>query len=142
MSERLKAMKAAVAPREIELSIGKMLVRPVKLENLVMNGRIPLTVVNKMRTTRRTESGGIRIEDAIEMTEAIDAVVMAAAVDPRVTREATDESMGLDEIDYDDKQLIFEEASRPAAALAGFPGEPGAGDADAPDGEGVREAAE
>lgn len=142
MSDRLQAMKRAIAPREIELSIGPMLIKPVKLENLVMAKRIPLTLVKKMDGMQRTAAGGFKIEDAIEMAEVIGAVVMAAAADPRVTVEETEDSMALSDIPFDDQVLIFSEANRPAAALAGFPGEPGAGGDDAPAGEGVRDAAE
>lgn len=142
MSERLQAMKRAIAPREIELSIGAMTIKPVKLESLVMAKRIPLTLVKRMEKMDRTAAGGFKIEDAIEMAEVIGAVVMAAAVDPRVTPEETDDSMALTDIPFDDQVLIFTEANRPAAALAGFPGEDGSGGDDAPAGEGVRDAAE
>lgn len=143
MSERLQRMKAAIAPREIELSIGSMLIKPVKLENLVMARRIPLTLVRKMEAVqKRTKSKGVELEDAMDMTEAINAVVIAAAVDPRVTEEETADSIAVHDVPFEDRVLIFTEANRPAAELAGFPGQPDGGDAAAPGGGEVREAAE
>lgn len=142
MSDRLQAMKTALAPREVTLSIGTMLVKPVTLENLVMAKRIPLTLVRKMEGVKRTDAGGFRIEDAVEMTDAINAVVMAAAVDPRVTETETADSIAVNDIPFEDRVVVFTEANRPAAAMAGFPGQPGAGADPAPDGEGVRDAAE
>jgi hypothetical protein len=135
-------MKTALAPREVTLSIGTMLVKPVTLENLVMAKRIPLTLVRKMEGVKRTTGGGFRIEDAVEMTDAINAVVMAAAVDPRVTETETADSIAVNDIPFEDRVAIFTEANRPAAAIAPFSGEPGAGGDIAPDGEGVRGAAE
>lgn len=140
MNERLQRIRQNRAPREVTLSDGStILIRPVKLQNLVMNKRIPLTLVRKMERMDRTPTGGIRLEDAVEVTEAIDAVVMAAAVDPRITVEPTEETLGLDEIDFEDRVLIFTEANRTAAALAPFPvsGQPGSGDDAAPGSEGV-----
>lgn len=142
-SARLLAMRARNEPREITLTQGDtMLIRPVKLQNLVMSGSIPLTLVKKMETTQRTAAGGFSLEDAIKMTDVINAVVMAAAVDPPVTAEATDVSMGLEEIDFEDKIVIFTEANRDAADVAGFPGEHDGRDAPEPAGGEVREAAE
>lgn len=113
-SDRLKAMKAARRPREIELSIGKMIVKLVDIEDLVMSGRIPMTTVDEIKAIRRTPAGGFELGDAVKFLAVINAVVMAGAVDPRVTPQATDESMGLEDLSYDDKQAIFVECSRTA----------------------------
>lgn len=146
MSDRLRQARERRAPREITLGDGTtILIKPVKLQNLLMSKRIPLTLLKKMERMERTPAGGYRLEDAVEVAEMFDAVVMAAAVDPRVTVEATEETRGLDEIDFDDKVLIFTEANRTAAELAPFPDGSAERDADtpdAPDGEDLRGAAE
>lgn len=144
MSERLQRIRQVIAPRPVELSIGEVLIRPVKLENLVMARRIPITLVKRMEGMQRTPAGGFRVEDAVEMAEMIDAVVLAAVMDPPVTAEGGEDSLGLMDIPWEDRVLIFTEANRPAAALAPFPGsgEPGPGGIAAPDGEGVLQAAE
>lgn len=144
MSDRLERIRQSIAPRPVETSIGEFLIKPVRLENLVMARRIPVTLVNKMAGIQRTNAGGFRMEDAVEIAEMIDAVVLAAVMDPPVTKDGGDDSLGLIDIPWEDRVLIFTEANRPAAALAGFPGtgEPGSGGDAAPDGEGVREAAE
>lgn len=147
MSDRLKAMKARVAPREVETSIGPVLVRPLRLENLVLAGTIPLALLNKIGDLAKPSPGRSPekvLADTMEALPGFKAVVFAAAVDPRITEEPTDDSMGWQEFSQEDLGRIFSEAIRPAVELATFPGteEPGSGGVDAPDGEGVREAAE
>lgn len=144
MSDKLQRIRQRTGPRDIELSIGTVTIRPVKLESLVMAKRIPLTLVKKMEGMKRTAAGGFRIEDAIEMTEAIDAVVIAAMVEPRVVAAdfGDGEALGLLEIPFEDKVLIFTEANAPAAAYANFPGGQPAGGTAGHDGEDVRPSAE
>ena len=147
MSDRLQQWKQATRPREIELSDGlTALIRPVRIENLVMARRIPMTLLKRVETMqRRVSAGQPQAEDAVEMAELIDAVVLAAVVEPRVTADGDDDSIALFDIPWADRVRIFEEAQKPAAALATFPGrsgEPGGDPPAAPDGEGVRQAAE
>ena len=146
MSERLQKRRQALQPREITLSDGStMLIRPVRLDNLIMAKRIPLTMLKRVEALQKKSGGQPQLEDAVEMAELIDAVVVAAAVDPRVTAEGDEDSLSLLELDWPDHVLIFEEAQKPAAALATFPersGEPGFDPSTAPGGEGVREATE
>lgn len=135
--------KQAYTPRRIILPSGlPVLVRPVKLESLVMAKRIPLTLVQKLQTKQPKTDGRYRIEDRIEQIEAVNAVVIAAVVEPRVTADGADGTVCVDDIDVDDRYFIFGEANRPAATYAMFPGRPDAGGDAAPDSEGVREAAE
>lgn len=142
MSDKLQRIRQRTGPRDIELSIGTVTIRPVKLESLVMAKRIPLTLVKKMEGMKRTAAGGFRIEDAIEMTEAIDAVVIAAMVDPLVTPDGGEDTLGILEIPFEDRVLIFTEANAPAAAYANFPGGQPAGGTAGHDGEDVRPPAE
>lgn len=144
MTDRLQQWKQALQPREITLSEGlTMLIRPVKLQSLIMAKRIPVTVLKRAEAMQKKGTTGI--EDAIEMNELIDAVVMAAAVDPRVTVDGGEDSIALIDLPWPDHERIYEEAQRPAAELATFPErseEPGGDPPPAPDGEGVRPDAE
>lgn len=143
MSDFLNEWKARTAPRVIELPSGlHVRVRPVLLENLMLSGTIPLTLMREVQAVRPRKGGGFREEDALKLTPVIDAVVLAAVIDPPLSREGSDETIALDEIPYTDRVAIFEEVNRPAAALASFRQQPD-GDADAaPGGEELREAAE
>lgn len=147
MSDRLQAMKARVAPREIETSLGPVLVRPIRVENLVLAGVLPLTLVTKLQNLshRPGRSKDRELQDTIEALPAVKAILFAAAVDPRIGETTTDEVMGWDEFSNDDHLLIVTEALRPAAELAPFPArpeEPEPGAVDAPDGGDLRGAAE
>lgn len=143
MSERLAAWKARMATRELVLEDGFTVeIRPVQLQNLVMSGRIPMTLVRQMQAVKPKADGTYREEDALKMVAAIDAVVLASVVDPKVTRDGGDDSIALEDIPFADRVRIFEEVNRPAAALQPFRGQPN-GDGDvAPGGEELRAAAE
>lgn len=142
MSDRLAAWKAATAPREVELSSGlTATIRPVRLENLVLSGSIPLTLLRQAQALKPREDGTFREEDALEMAGVIDAVVLAAVVDPPLTRDGGADSIALYDIPFTDRVKLFEEANRPATALQSFRGQPDGDAADAPDSEDLRPAA-
>ena len=146
MTDRLQQWKQVLQPREIILSDGiPMLIRPVRLQNLIMAKRIPVTMLKRVEMLQKKAGGKPGLEEAVEVAELVDAVVMAAAVDPRVTVDGGEDSIALIDLPWPDHELIFEEAQKPAAALSTFPGrptEPGGDPAAAPDGEGVRQDAE
>lgn len=142
MSDRLAAWKAATAPREVELSSGlTATIRPVRLENLVLSGSIPLTLLRQAQALKPRKDGTFREEDALEMAVVIDAVVLAAVVDPPLTRDGGADSIALYDIPFTDRVKLFEEANRPATALQSFRGQPTGDAADAPGGEDLRPAA-
>ena len=143
MADYLKQWKARLAPREIELSDGyKMLIRPVRLENLLMSGQIPLTLLRRMQDIQGLPDGSVPEEEALKMVDAIDAVVLAAVAEPRVTREGGEDSIALNDIPFADRVRIFQEVNSPATVLQPFRGQPD-GDADAaPGGQDVPPAAE
>ena len=142
MSDRLAAWKAATAPREVELSSGlTATIRPVRLENLVLSGSIPLTLLRQAQALKPRKDGTFREEDALEMAVVIDAVVLAAVVDPPLTRNGGADSIALYDIPFTDRVKLFEDANRPATALQSFRGQPDGDAADAPGGEDLRPAA-
>ena len=142
MSDYLTQWKARVAPREIELSDGyKMLIRPVRLENLLMSGQIPLTLLRQVQDIKPGADGTVPEEEALKMVDAIDAVVLAAVAEPRVTREGGEDSIAIADIPFIDRVKIFQEVNS-AATLQPFRGQPD-GDADAaPGGQDLPPAAE
>ena len=149
MSEIVAAWQAHFQPRPVELSNGlSILIRPVSVEALAQGGRIPLTLISEMRQARqKAKSGTAAPEGFIDpnMAEVVHAVIMAAAVEPRVTAagtEPTDDSIPLDWILLADRVRIFNEANSAAIALEPFRGEPGGDAGDARDSEDVRVSAE
>ncbi len=143
MSDFLQAWKARGASRVLELPSGMMVrVRPVLLENLMLDGTIPLTLMRELQAIKPKRDGTLIDEDALKMTPLIDAVVLAAVIDPPLSREGGEESIALDEIGFSDRVFIFEEVNRPTAAMQTFRQQPG-GDADAtPGGQDLRETSE
>lgn len=142
MNDRLAAWKVRTAPREIELSGGlTVLIRPVELQSLVINGSVPLTLLRQAQAVKPQKDGTYKDEDTVKLAGAIDAVVLAAVVDPKVTREGGEDSIALDDIPYSDRVKIFEEANRPAAALQSFRQQPNGDAGITPDGEDLLPAA-
>lgn len=142
MTDRLEAWRAKVAPREIALSNGlTMLVRAVRLEDLLTAGTIPLTLISRAERIKKQKDGTYKEDDAAALSKAVNAVVLAVAVDPKVTPDGAGDSIAVDDIPFLDRLDIFQEVNRPAAAVQSFPGEPNGSNALTPDGEDLQPAA-
>ena len=142
-SQYLQAWKARTAPRELELSDGfRVLIRPVEVMGLLLSGRIPMTLLRQMQDIQPGADGNYTPEDTIKMVPAIDAVVLAAVVDPPVTLEGGENSIAVGDIPLADRMAIFEEVNRPAAAMQPFRGQPDGDAVAAPVSQDLREAAE
>jgi hypothetical protein len=147
-SEVLGGWKARLTPRPVTLSTGDVvMIRPVTMEALVAKGTIPLPIFQESMAAsqRRDRKKVVGIdEDFLKMLPSVNAVVMAAAVVPRVAEgEVLEEGVvSLDSILLGDRFLIFEEASGAARALRSFPVEPGGGGGLVSDGDDVSPAAE
>ena len=150
MSDRLAAWRQRLEPREIQLSDGlTMLIRPVRVDALVMNGTIPLHVWNEAEAARLAlrekepqRGGNFFSEQSVAFTPVVNAVVMAAALDPAVTADGAGDSIPIDAIPLSDRYLIMDAARQWTAALGPFRGEPGGDAGDARDSEDVRVSAE
>ncbi len=147
MSEILAAWQERFRPRPVELSNGlKIVIRPVSVAALALAGQIPQTIVTEARAGRKAKKGdeAAGLIDP-QMAQVIHAVIMAAAVEPRVTAagtEPTEDSIPLDWIQLADRVRIFEEANSAATALEPFREQPGGDAGDARDSENLRETAE
>lgn len=119
-SARLAQWKKALQPIEVELSAGTMLVRPVKLESLVIAGQIPLTLAKALAEVKTsiTSPDDVDEETLAVMTEAFNAVTIAAAIDPPVTRDGDENSLAVDDIPLADRMQIFSVLSKAAGASA------------------------
>lgn len=137
-SERLAAIRAARLPVRVVLNDGTtVLVRRVRLKDLVIEGAIPLTLVDEMAAQKGARKKGSNLEEMKKLMPLLDAVALAAVVDPPIAREADEDHLGLGELSPDEKMLIFDEVNRAAEELRPFRGQP-AGDADpARDGDDV-----
>lgn len=141
----VSSWKARFQPRAVALSNGEsIVVRPVMVEALAANGTIPLMLFSGGEEGKKGKKKATLLDaDTLEM---VNAVVMAAAVEPRVTAMGTEEgedSIPLDYIPLGDRYRIFDAVTEAATApLAPFRAEPGGDAGDARGGEDVREAAE
>lgn len=143
-STHLAQWKAALRPRELQLSIGPVLIRPVQLDSLVANGSIPLPLLQKIDRIQPRQDGTFGYEDLLVLAPAVNAVALACVVDPPLTEHGDDNSIAVHDIPMADRLIIFEEASKTTTSYAPFPGagEPDSGDAAVSDGGEVRDATE
>lgn len=146
--EIVQAWRERLEPRLVTLDGGlTVLIRPVKMESLVIRGTIPLTIFHESQAATQQRRGkqakGIDA-DFLKMMPAMHAVIMAAAVCPRIAEEEALEQgvISIHDIPLSDRLLLFEEANRAATALRPFRGQPGGDDDAAPDGDDVQPAAE
>lgn len=147
MSDIVAGWKGRYKPRPIVLSNGEtIVVRPVSVEALAAAGTIPLTLfgIGDDEPKKAAKKKNARLDpDALEM---VHAVIMAAAVEPRVTAMGTaegEDSIPLDYILLADRYFLFTEITEAASsALATFRPEPDGATADAPDSEDLRQATE
>lgn len=148
MSDIIQAWREHLAPRRVELSNGlTVMVRPVTIEALVVRGTVPLALIEEAQGARKRQrargAAGLD-EDTLKMLPSINAVVMAAAVEPRIaeTEDLDAGVISVNDLSLADRMKIFEEANRAATAARPFRAQPNGNAGDARDGEDVREAAE
>lgn len=144
MSKRLQAWQERYRPREVILQDGAnaglpVLVRPISVTALVRRGTIPLTLLNRANAPKKSRPKGKADDD---QTEIIDIAIMAAAIDPIITKERTDDSIWIEDLSLEDRLLIYGEATTATAAVEPFRTEPAGNVPDAPDSEDLRGAAE
>jgi len=139
-----------VEPRVFETSQGPVLLRPVGLETLVLNGELPFTVLQDLddaraktdKPAKKKRDDGEDAVELIKLTRSMDAVVVAAVVSPKLSLEPEDGAILIHNVDAAVRQEIFVEVNRPVERLKRFPKEP-AGSADSSrSGDGVPPAAE
>lgn len=140
-----------VAPRVFETSQGPVLLRPVGMETLVINGELPYTILQELDEARPAKSGkqpkkkkseDEEAAEIIKLTRAMDAVVVAAVVAPKMSLEPEPGAILIHNVDAAVRQEIFAEVNRPIQRLKRFPEEP-AGNPEPPrPGGGISPAAE
>ena len=134
-SKYLDQWRMRTAPRTIELSGGWPVdIRPVEIANLMFSGAIPMTLMREARDMKQNDAGEYDPEDMARMMPFIDAVVLAAVVDPPLSRDGAGDTLPLDAIPFADRVLIFQEVNRPATELQSFRQQPDGDDAAVSDG--------
>ena len=140
MSERLAAWRKATAPREIDLGDGlTVLVRRVRLQDLIVTGSVPVTLIDDAAAAQKrlTKKGRATADDTRQILPMIDAVVLAVVIDPPLALVADDDHLALESISPDQRMKIFEAVNSEAAALRPFRGQPDGDEAAARGGDDV-----
>lgn len=131
--------------RVVELPSGlTVTVRPVALAELAARGKIPtpmVSLVNEMlagtmQTTIAT------VQDFEQYGGLVDLVAMASVVDPPIAEHGDETHLGVDELNINDKTVIFNLLHGESAALQPFRGESAVAVGAALPGDGVRATAE
>lgn len=122
----VQAWRAQNTPVEVRLPSGNVaLLRKVHLLDLAMGGSIPSTIMTRAMDEKK--AGTLSVEGMLRDPEelqrwmgAINPVVIAAFVEPRVGETRTDDTLGIDEISAEDKLAVFAWANAGAERLAEF----------------------
>lgn len=118
--------KKVSAVEEIELPVmGSAVVKiHVSVLDLAAAGQIPTTLLAEMAEMSKGGKGG-GTEMLPRILPALDALALAAFVDPPVTRDGGDDSLGLAEVSVNDKIALFARLNGAAETLRPFRGETG-----------------
>lgn len=142
MSQYLNAWKESTRPVEVALSGGPALIRPnIRIETLVASGDIPLPLLSELEAVKPRKDGSVDMADIPRVMPLIQAMVMAAMVDPPVTEHGGPDSISIRDITLDDQMVIFNRVMQGVDALAGFPETDITHNGATPDGGDVRPAA-
>jgi hypothetical protein len=114
------------ATEEIELSTGPAVIRTsVSLLDLAAAGRIPVTLLSEFEEAGRKAKGKKgNPADLPKMLPALNAVAIAAFIDPPLSEEGGDDSLPVGAIPFNDKLAVFLRLNRGADQLRPFRGEP------------------
>lgn len=143
----IKEWRSQSAPTKVELPSGNVaLLRKVSILDLATSGSIPSTLIVKASAIAKGKRDWSKIldnpDDMREMMGMLKPIVIAAFVDPKVGEEPSDDQLGVDEIDPEDKLAVFQWCNQGANALRSFRGESKEGVEPAQPGEGVQPEAE
>lgn len=118
--------KKVSAVEEIELPVmGSAVVKiHVSVLDLAAAGQIPTTLLAEMAEMSKDEKMA-GTEMLPRILPALDALALAAFVDPPVTRDGGDDSLGLAEVSVNDKIALFARLNGAADKLRPFRGETG-----------------
>lgn len=99
-----------------------MELRRAGLMDLIYQGGIPdtLTPLAVELASSDKITRGFKEEDLKNQLEIVNIVIKAAAVNPKVTDRSSNDSLGMDEVDYLDKVQIFNWANGAATTLRPF----------------------
>jgi hypothetical protein len=110
--------------QQLVLSSGlHVTVRRVTLLTLAEHGDIPAPLVGQVEALITQKAFRFQLKDIGDMRDVLNIVVAAVMVAPILGDEPGDDTLGIDEIDTEDKLDIFNWALSGVAPLAMFPGD-------------------
>lgn len=135
------------APEEVELPSGNVVkLRKVHLLEMARDGEIPATLATMISNEGKINLNAADLlskgNDMADLLNMIDAISIKAFAGPKLGKEATDDQLGLDEVDVMDRMFVFRWCNRGAEQLKPFRPEQDASVESAPDGQDVRDEAE
>ncbi len=118
--------------------------KQVSLADLMVQGQIPDALSGLVDKVMSSGDGKMELagDDLGQIGQMFDVVVLACVVSPPISREPDEDTLGLSEIPFNDKEAIFSWANGEASALSSFRSENGTADTTAPVGEYVPQTAE
>lgn len=130
MNEKIARLRERqAATEEIELTHFTAVVRSnVSLLDLAGAGLIPTTLLVElegMGNKAKNDTATLPPDALAKMTPALDALAIAAFVDPPVTKKGGEDSLAPSELSFADKYKVFMRLNREVEPLRDFRPEPG-----------------
>lgn len=146
MSNYLSHWRAKLAAtEEIELSIGPAVIKTsIRLLDLAAAGHIPVALLTDLEVIGRQSQADARqagLEGMPKMVAALDALAIAAFVDPPLARTGDDDHLAVSDIPFMDKLAVFQRLNQEVEPLRAFQPDAGQPDAAAPAGDDLPHAA-
>lgn len=129
MAKYLDKWRAALSTEVVELAAGPAEIRrAVRLVDVAATGAIPMTLIEDWASAGVKPASEQTQEERDNTTAGVNAVCVAAFVDPKVTLVATPDSIAADDIPWLDRVFVFNRVSAAAEALRPFRAEQGPDD--------------
>lgn len=114
------------AVEELTLQSGLVVTcRRVALLDLAANGQIPTPLLGMVEQFANSSTGTVKINvhELPQITELVNLVVQTVVVAPAIAAEPSETHLGINELSFAERMVIFGWANGPATQLAPFPGE-------------------
>lgn len=122
------------ATEEIQLSTGPAVIRSsVSLLDLAAAGQIPTTLLTELEELgkkAKVDPKKAGSDGLAKMMPALDALALAAFVDPPLAKEADADHLAVGRIPFADKLIVFQRLNQGVEPLRAFRGEEGQPDGD------------
>jgi hypothetical protein len=121
-----RAKRMLGTPLELDSGL-TVIVKRAELLDLAANGEIPAPLLGTVERLANEGAAKVEMADLPEFAALVNLVVRATVVEPPIADEPDDEHLGIKELSFSEKMVIFNHAQQAIAGMKPFRGESEAG---------------